>query len=179
MSVRTSLRPVAVAASVAALLGLSAATGFTTNASADAAPTAASASAAEKECVSRALSEPQIENLQNVEVADPGVGQIGIYHDELRDAKGAYAGTLMGRYEVRHKSPGGAVMTYYTEDLFLPDGVIHAEGWVDFNDVKNTKWVGYRAVGLDGVYKDKSGLREWRNTGVDAAPADARWRLCG
>ncbi|MFH9674948.1 hypothetical protein ACH4L5_22145 [Streptomyces sp. NPDC017405] len=178
MSVRTSLlRSVAVTASVAALLGLSAATGHTTDASATA---HTGKPAGNKEtCVSRVLSEPQIKNLQNVDVAEPRVGQIGIYHDELRDAKDTYAGTLMGRYEIRKTRPGGPVLTYYTEDLFLPDGVVHAEGWVDFNDVKNTRWVGYRAVGLDGVYQGKTGKREWRNTGVDGAPADARWRLCG
>ncbi|MFF7656646.1 hypothetical protein ACFZCY_43725 [Streptomyces sp. NPDC007983] len=176
-------RGAAVIASAAALLAV---TGATASAAppGPAAPSQAAAAgkqttATGKQCERRVLTEPQTENLQNVDVADPKVGQVGIYHDKFTDAKGANAGTVMGRYEIRHRAPDGAVWTYYTEDLFLVDGVIHAEGWVDFNDVKNTKWVGYRAQGLDGVYQGKTGWREWRNTGVDGAPADARWQLCG
>ncbi|MFF2808883.1 hypothetical protein ACFVT2_17210 [Streptomyces sp. NPDC058000] len=177
MRVRPSLlRPVSIAASVLAVLSLSAATAAPSAASTARART--TTSPAEKSCITHELKEPQLKNLQNVNVPDPRPGQIGIYYDELRDAHGAYAGTVMGRYEIKKHVPRGPVWTYYTDDLFLPDGVIHAEGWVDFNDVKNTKWVGYRATGLDGVYKGRTGVREWRNTGVDGAPVPAFLRLC-
>ncbi|CAO5179587.1 exported hypothetical protein [Frankia sp. AiPs1] len=122
--------------------------------------------------------EPQIKNEQNVNVADPQVGQIGIYHDELYDSARELLGISIGRYEIRYKKVHGAVLTYYSEDLFLRDGVIHAEGWADFNDVKNGVWVGYPAVGLDGVYRGLDGRREWRVIEPDQ-PVEARIALYG
>ncbi|WP_198541790.1 allene oxide cyclase barrel-like domain-containing protein [Parafrankia colletiae] len=122
--------------------------------------------------------EPQIRNEQNVNVADPQVGQIGSYYDELYDSSRELLGITIGRYEIRYKKVGGAVLTYYSEDLFLRDGIIHAEGWADFNDVKNGVWVGYPAVGLDGVYRGLDGRREWRVIEPDQ-PVEARISLHG
>ncbi|PPK66159.1 hypothetical protein V5P93_003874 [Actinokineospora auranticolor] len=129
-------------------------------------------------CLSREYTEPQLKNLQNVDLADPKVGQLGIYHDELVDDRGAYRGTIMGRYEVKAKTPRGAVLTHYTEDIFLTDGIVHAEGVADFRDVLAGRWISYRAIGVDGVYKGLSGRREWRVI-VPDEPVDARITVCG
>ncbi|MCM3923951.1 hypothetical protein ND748_20045 [Frankia sp. AiPs1] len=124
------------------------------------------------------LHEPQISTEQNIDIGDPQIGQIGNYYDELYDPDRERLGVVFGRFEVRYKKVGGAVLTYYTEDIYLRDGIIHAEGWADFNDVKNGRWVGYPAVGIDGAYRGLDGRREWRVI-EPHQPVEARIILAG
>lgn len=116
--------------------------------------------------------------VDDVDVADPKVGQVGRFEDELYDAAGELVGTSKGSFRIEYERPvDGGLMTYYQEELQLADGVVRAEGWADFNDVKTSKWVFYPAVGVSGSYEGKSGYRQWRMTGVRAS-AESKIMLC-
>jgi hypothetical protein len=105
--------------------------------------------------------------VDDVDVADPQVGQVGKFDDELFDESGTLIGTSSGSFRIEYVRPtDGGLLTYYQEDITLADGVIHAEGWADFQDVKTSKWVFYPAVGVSGRYEGKTGYRQWRMTGV-------------
>ena len=112
--------------------------------------------------------------VDDVDVADPQVGQVGTFDDELFDVDGNQIGTSHGSFRIEYVRPtDGGLLTYYTEDITLDDGVIHAEGWADFNDVRTSKWVFYPATGVSGRYAGKTGYRAWRMTGVRKS-AEAR-----
>src|SRR5882724_2811485 len=82
--------------------------------------------------------------VDDVDVATPLVGQRGAFDDELFDANGALLGTSSGTFTIRYVRPGDdALMTYYREEITLTDGVVRAEGWADFNDVRHGRWVFY------------------------------------
>ncbi|NJP45186.1 allene oxide cyclase barrel-like domain-containing protein [Actinacidiphila epipremni] len=107
-------------------------------------------------------------------LADPQIGQGGTFDDELYDEGGKLIGTAHGTFTIRYIRPGdNGLLSWYSEDITLEDGTIHAEGWADFNDVKTSKWVFYPAVGTSGRYEGLTGFRSWRMTGVRAS-AEAR-----
>nr|5DYV_A Chain A, YD repeat-containing protein [Micromonospora maris]5DYV_B Chain B, YD repeat-containing protein [Micromonospora maris]5DYV_C Chain C, YD repeat-containing protein [Micromonospora maris]5DYV_D Chain D, YD repeat-containing protein [Micromonospora maris]5DYV_E Chain E, YD repeat-containing protein [Micromonospora maris]5DYV_F Chain F, YD repeat-containing protein [Micromonospora maris]5DYV_G Chain G, YD repeat-containing protein [Micromonospora maris]5DYV_H Chain H, YD repeat-conta len=112
--------------------------------------------------------------VDDVDVAAPAVGQVGKFDDELYDEAGAQIGTSSGNFRIEYVRPtDGGLLTYYQEDITLSDGVIHAEGWADFNDVRTSKWVFYPATGVSGRYLGLTGFRQWRMTGVRKS-AEAR-----
>ena len=116
--------------------------------------------------------------VDDVDVADPQVGQGGRFEDELYDAAGQLVGTSKGSFRIEYQRPvDGGLMTYYQEELQFPEGAVRAEGWADFNDVKGSKWVFYPAVGISGSYQGLSGYRQWRMTGVRKS-AEAKIMLC-
>lgn len=124
--------------------------------------------------VIRAPKEIVVKVVDDVTVADPQIGQTGTFDDEIYDESGTLLGTSHGSFRIEYVRPGdGGLMTYYTEDLTLTDGTIHAEGWADFNDVRTSEWVFYPATGTGGRYKGLTGFRTWRMTGVRAS-AEAR-----
>lgn len=112
--------------------------------------------------------------VDDVDVANPQVGQRGTFDDEIFDETGRLLGTSHGSFRIEYVRPGdNGLMTYYTEDINLEDGAIHAEGWADFNDVRTSEWVFYPATGTGGRYEGLTGFRKWRMTGVRAS-AEAR-----
>lgn len=116
--------------------------------------------------------------VDDVDVAAPKVGQVGRFEDELYNASGELVGTSKGSFRIEYERPvDGGLMTYYQEEIRFADGVVRAEGWADFNDVKSSKWVFYPAVGVSGSYLGKSGYRQWRMTGVRQS-AEAKIMLC-
>ncbi|MDJ1137468.1 allene oxide cyclase barrel-like domain-containing protein [Streptomyces iconiensis] len=116
--------------------------------------------------------------VDDVEVSDPKVGQSGTFDDELHDENGKLIGTSHGFFRIEYVRPGdGGLMSYYTEDITLDDGTLHAEGWADFNDVRTSVWVYYPLTGTSGRYEGLSGFRKWRMTGVRAS-AESRLLLC-
>jgi hypothetical protein len=116
--------------------------------------------------------------VDNVDVAAPQLGQSGTFDDELYDSSGELVGTSKGSFRIEYERPvDGGLMTYYQEEIRFADGVVRAEGWADFNDVKAGKWVFYPAVGISGSYEGKSGYRQWRMTGVRQS-AEAKIMLC-
>lgn len=124
--------------------------------------------------VIRVPTEIVVKVVDDVDVADPKVGQVGKFDDELYDESGALIGTSSGSFRIEYVRPtDGGLLTYYKEDITLKDGVIHAEGWADFIDVKTSKWVFYPATGVSGRYAGKTGFRQWRMTGVRKS-AEAR-----
>ncbi|MGW1752488.1 allene oxide cyclase barrel-like domain-containing protein [Streptomyces sp. NPDC002092] len=126
------------------------------------------------EIVLRVPKEIVVKVVDDVEVSDPKVGQTGTFDDELYDETGAQIGTSHGSFRIEYVRPGdGGLLTYYTEDITLRDGTIHAEGWADFNDVRTSEWVYYPATGTGGRYAGLTGFRKWRMTGVRAS-AEAR-----
>jgi hypothetical protein len=117
--------------------------------------------------VIRVPTEIVVKVVDDVDVADPKVGQVGKFDDELYDESGALIGTSSGSFRIEYVRPtDGGLLTYYQEDITLEDGVVHAEGWADFLDVKTSKWVFYPATGVSGRYEGKTGYRQWRMTGV-------------
>ncbi|WP_448316709.1 allene oxide cyclase barrel-like domain-containing protein [Streptomyces sp. CO7] len=124
--------------------------------------------------VLRVPKEIVVKVVDDVDVADPQTGQTGTFDDELYDETGRQIGTSHGSFRITYVRPGdGGLMTYYTEDITLEDGTIHAEGWADFNDVRTSEWVYYPATGTSGRYAGLTGFRTWRMTGVRAS-AEAR-----
>ncbi len=124
--------------------------------------------------VIRAPKEIVVKVVDDVTVEDPQIGQTGTFDDEIYDESGKLLGTSHGSFEIKYVRPGdGGLLTYYTEDITLEDGTIHAEGWADFNDVRTSEWVFYPATGTGGRYEGLTGFRKWRMTGVRAS-AEAR-----
>ncbi|MEU9609704.1 DUF6531 domain-containing protein [Streptomyces sp. NPDC048057] len=108
--------------------------------------------------------------VDDVEVSDPKVGQSGTFDDELHDESGTLIGTSHGFFRIEYIRPGdGGLMSYYTEDITLDDGTLHAEGWADFNAVRTSEWVYYPVTGTSGRYEGLSGFRKWRMTSVRAS----------
>ncbi|WP_066363831.1 allene oxide cyclase barrel-like domain-containing protein [Herbidospora mongoliensis] len=129
--------------------------------------------------VIRSPKEIVVKVVDDVTVADPQIGQVGTFDDEIYDEDGNLLGTSHGSFKIEYVRPGdGGLMTYYTEDITLTDGTIHAEGWADFNDVRTSEWVYYPATGTGGRYEGLTGFRTWRMTGVRAS-AEARILLAG
>lgn len=94
--------------------------------------------------VVRVPKEIVVKVVDDVNVPDPQIGQTGTFDDELFDEAGKLIGTSHGSFRIEYVRPGdGGLMTYYTEDITLEDGTIHAEGWADFNDVRTSEWVFY------------------------------------
>ncbi|MEU6811649.1 hypothetical protein ABZ920_22205 [Streptomyces sp. NPDC046831] len=113
-----------------------------------------------------------VDDVHNLE--DPQIGQGGTFDDELYDETGQLIGTSHGTFTIKYVRPGDdGLLTYYSEDITLEDGTIHAEGWADFHDVRTSEWVFYPATGTSGRYAGLTGFRKWRMTGVRAS-AEAR-----
>ncbi|WP_316784281.1 allene oxide cyclase barrel-like domain-containing protein [Streptomyces sasae] len=126
------------------------------------------------EIVLRVPKEIVVKVVDDVDVADPQVGQTGTFDDELYDETGELIGTSHGSFRIEYVRPGdGGLLTYYAEDITLRDGTVHAEGWADFKDVRTSEWVYYPATGTGGRYAGLTGFRKWRMTGVRAS-AEAR-----
>ncbi|MEV4847813.1 hypothetical protein AB0K20_32000 [Micromonospora matsumotoense] len=124
--------------------------------------------------VIRIPTEIVVKVVDDVDVAAPAVGQVGRFDDELYDEAGTLIGRSSGSFRIEYVRPtDGGLLTYYQEDITLDDGVIHAEGWADFLDVKTSRWVFYPATGVSGRYAGKTGYRQWRMTGVRKS-AEAR-----
>lgn len=93
----------------------------------------------------------------------PTVGDHNSHMDRLMDAQGTAAGTITGSgWKVYQRPDDGHVLSYYREEIELPDGTAQTSGWMDSTAVWAGEWQTLHAVGTSGALLGLVGVRQIR-----------------